>query len=417
MNTIRRILVAALCGLVLVSGTVIGPAGMARAAEPNGTLTVIKTLGEGDTPGTPLEGIVVQVNQVLGVSVNDPEAVADLVATDPEVLVDGGRYELGAPITTVTNSDGAAKATGLTDGVYLVREIPQREEDVAYSVVSPFLAAVGADGDRDVTVHAKNQIVSITLADSAEVLAPGDRYRMTTTSTVPAPDREGNLHRYSTVIDPHPLLVGPDGSGEPVVGRVWIDAGRRIELVPGDDYAVTTGRDGKLRVDFTDDALERLAALRSQPAAGARGAGVTPVAADRPGVQVHVEVDAAVTEEAVGMTFDSIARLYPDGRPVPDDWPSNAGAPVMSQPVTVRVLAPSELPPVEPTPSESGTPEPCPDCEGSRPGLPKTGAAGPASVGGASALGGGLVLFGWWRRRREREAAESVDDENEGRHV
>ena len=417
MNTIRRILVATLCGLVLVSGTVIGPAGMARAAEPNGTLTVIKTLGEGDTPGTPLEGIVLQVNQVLGVSVNDPEAVADLVATDPEVLVDGGRYELGAPITTVTDSGGAAKATGLTDGVYLVREIPQREEDVAYSVVSPFLAAVGADGDRDVTVHAKNQIVSITLADSAEVLAPGDRYRMTTTSTVPAPDREGNLHRYSTVIDPHPLLVGPDGSGEPVVGRVWIDAGRRIELVPGDDYAVTTGRDGKLRVDFTDDALERLAALRSQPAAGARGAGVTPVAADRPGVQVHVEVDAAVTEEAVGMTLDSIARLYPDGRSVPDDWPSKEGAPVMSQPVTVRVLAPSELPPVEPTPSESGTPEPCPDCEGSRPGLPKTGAAGPASVGGASALGGGLVLFGWWRRRREREAAESVDDEDEGRHV
>lgn len=417
MNTLRRILVAVLCGLVVVSGPVIGPAGLARAAEPNGTLTIIKTLGEGDTPGTPLEGIVLQMNQVLGVSVDDSEAVADLVATDPEVLVDGGRYELGAPITTVTDSDGAAKATGLTDGVYLVREIPQREEDVAYSVVSPFLAAVGADGDRDVTVHAKNQIVSITLADSAEVLAPGDRYRMTTTSTVPAPDREGNLHRYSTVIDPHPLLVGPNGSGEPVVGRVWIDAGRRIDLVPGDDYTVTTGRDGKLRIDFTDDALERLAELRSQFVGQARGE-ATPLAVDRPGVQVHVEVEAAVTEEALGMTLTSKARLYPDGRPVPEDWSSSVADAIVSQPVTVRVIEPAEPGPNDPVPTPAPeNPGACPNCDGRRPGLPKTGAAGPVSVGGASALGVGLVLFGWWRRRREREAAESVDDENEGRHV
>lgn len=348
-------------------------------AEATSSLTIVKTMGEGEVAGAPLAGITFRLNRILDVDAGTPEGLAAAVAADPTLLTDAGAHPLGPAIDVLTGADGHAVAASLPDGVYLVRELPSRTGDVAWSVIAPFLVALPGLGDaaapRDVVVHAKNQPLTVSGSITPGVVAPGEDVTLEFVGTVPAPDRDGALHRYHVVAEFDPVLIDRAATG------VWLQTSTGPVVLGAEDY--TTWVDpatGDLVVELTPAGLARLAALRLHD----------------PSVRVHVDYAARVAPDADGGT-QVWARfaLFTDGWPPPmssADLDEGAGS---ADVAVARAVV--RLP---------GSAEPAPTPPGARPGLaglPHTGAVATATLGGSGLALTAFLLLLLARRRRDDE--------------
>lgn len=388
---IARAALTSLLGLLTVAVSVLGLPAVAQAAD-TGVFTLHKTLGEGDTPGTPLAGITFTLRQLGGVAVTDQQQLNELSKSDPRILANGGNYPLGEAINLVTDSNGVGIATGLPDGVYLVTEVPTRIGDVAYSVVEPFLIAIGYQGDRDIEVWAKNQAIAISLETSASEISPGEVLSVTATGTVPAPDRNGELHRYVIVVETDPLFL------DPMVGRVWIaSSAGDIELVEGADYTVQWDpASHQMIVSLTDLGLKKLAQARLNSPDTTVKVRLDGRAANPDGTRPE---SGQSTIDASRMNFR--AALFVDGWSVPATAEARIRQGVSSnlQVVQVTVKPPSTTTVVP----GASTPESKP------PALPESLAASGGLFAGGGILAAGLiclVLFLILRRRREEDEDE-----------
>lgn len=390
-------------GAIMLSLAVVG-APAASSAAGLGTLTLHKTQGEGDTPGAPLEGIQFQLQQLHGVSVTDPVSLNELATRDPRVLADGGEYPLAAPIAMTTNAQGTATASDLADGVYLVKELPSRSGDVAYSVIEPFLIAVGYEGNRDVEVWAKNQAVTITLMVSKNTVMEGEVFSVTAQGTVPAPDRDGRLHRYVVVVETDPLFL------DPMVGRVWISSALGdIELQEGRDYMVAWNSElHHMMVTLTPEGLATLASIRI-------GAPDTRVNVRLDGRAGPSDCPAGEGDTGSNHANDGCGRLmfaaalFVDGWSLPATGVAMLEHGIESNLQMVTVLAPGAT--LQPSPTSSSAPGEVAPQASEPTSLPEI----LASSGGLFAGGGVLaiaavcfMLFAVLRRSREDEEDEAV---------
>lgn len=329
-----RVALAVSLTLVVLLGGGGHPALSPARAAAAGTLTILKTLGEGDTPGQPLAGIEFTAQLVRDMPLTDSQTLATIAATTPDALAGAG-HDLAAPIPLTTDASGRAVAQGLADGVYLVREVPTRVGDVAYSVVAPFFVAVGLPDERgvaqrDVVVHAKNQPVSLTMTGTPQTVAPGESFTLGLHGTVPAPDRDGALHRYVMVVQIDPHLE------QPTLGRVWISAGGvDTPLVEGADFVTQWDAAGHLvKVELTPAGLAKLAAIRKQ----------------HPDTHVHAEISGTIagdTPDGVHLSF--IGALFTDGWELPATLAAAVEHGIRAS-TTTRVVAPGATTPPAVTP-------------------------------------------------------------------
>lgn len=367
---------------VMTMGIVL-PAVPAKGADPaTGSLTIVKTVGEGETPGRPLEDIPFRVNRILDVALTTPEGLGDLVAADPSILAAATpNHRFGPDILVSTDAQGRAVAAGLERGVYLVREIPSRSGDVAWSELAPFLVAVPAsDGTADVVVHAKNQPIQLSATVGPDTVSPGGSVLFHVVGTVPAVDRRGRLHRYVITSAVDALLVNP------VVEKVWIEStSGRVDLTPGVHYTVRVDPvTGVLLTELTEEGLAVLAAHRlGDPAA-----------------TVHLQLAAKVSPEAgQGAVLGGRFGLFVDGWPVPEAGvqPACLACSVTAS-AAVRVVVANE----PPAPA-SGVTEIWSRLANTGGGAAATAAGGVAAI---PVLLGLLLMVG--RRRRQDEKPQEA---------
>lgn len=395
-----RIRLMVLLGAIVMSFAVVcAPA--ASSAADLGTFTLHKTEGEGDTPGTPIEGIQFQLQQLQGISVTDQASLNELSTRDPRVLADGGEYLLAAPIAMTTDAQGIATASGLADGVYLVKELPSRSGDVAYSVIEPFLIAIGYEGKRDIVVWAKNQAVTITLAVSKNPVVEGDVFSVTAQGTVPAPDRDEKLHRYVVVVETDPLFL------DPMVGRVWISSALGdVELQEGRDYTATWNSEFRqMMVTLTPHGLSTLAPIRLHAPdthVNVRLDGRTGTPSCHAGTPGNSSSGDSATLICERLTF--MSALFVDGWAVPTTQDKLLSQGILSNPQFVDVIAPNATDEVvDPSMRPGSEPTQLPDILVASGGL----FAGGALLTAATLC---VLLFFMftWRRSDEDEEQELV---------
>ncbi|MBM7825911.1 fimbrial isopeptide formation D2 family protein [Arcanobacterium pluranimalium] len=388
-STQRHAILPILVFLALISSLLLVP--VAAQAQSDTDVVIHKTQGEGDTPGMPLSGITFEVLPVIGATSADTESLVAEMKTNP--MLDG--HQLGAPIKAVSNSQGDALFPALPDAIYLVREIPSRVGNVAYSVISPFLiglpqmATTQANGAQTLTVYAKNQPLAISITSTPQdSVRPGSSVMWHIQSNVPAPDRNGLLHNY--------VLVSRLDSAlqyEGVNGLVITDGSSTLTLDPNADYTVAFDpATNSVVVKLTPSGLAKLAAMRFKA----------------PQTNVMLDIKTTVRPDTPqGAVVKNEVQLFPDG------WPVNGSAGVaigaVSDVSNVTVVAPS------PTPSPA-TPQ-CPPqgCEASVISviLAKTGAyLKEIIIGAVGFLVVGFVLFFIARKRRKDDAEPAVDSPN-----
>lgn len=407
-RTATRVVVvlAVLCALV----GLLAPAGtpwLPRAMAATNTLVLDKHAGEGTTAGQPLAGIDFKVNRILDVDATSAEQLNALVAEQPAVLTDDPGHPLGTDVLLTTDADGRATATGLPDGVYLVRELPSRTGDVAWSVATPFLVALPtSSGNRSPVVSLKDQPLGVDVTLSPTEVVPGEQVRVTITGQVPAPDVRGRLYRYVMVTRLDDNLPFEQ------MGQVSITGAFGTQLLdPATDWTWRVdAATGAVAVELTPAGLAKLAALR----------------AGHPEVRVVVTMVARAASGAAGRQLTVMTNLFTDGWPVPADlalaWADGAAV----AEATVRVV-PAACPDCAPSPSQAPAPSatpcptctlapatPCPTCQAPAPAVPSAAPRAPwrglAGTGAvvtplALAVGAGLVGTGLWlllaRRRRD----------------
>ncbi len=351
--------------------------GLAAPAHAAGsTLTLIKSEGEGDTPGQPLEGIRFQLNRLEDVDATSPEQVAELVAADPEVLTSDSHYAKGPDVIVTTDASGHASSDVLPDGVYLVQELPSREGNIGWSVATPFLVALpAADGARDVQVQVKNQPEAIEIAVGSKQVCADDDFTVSLAGSVPAPDRKGRLHNYALVTEHDPAML------DAAAADVWVESlDGRVDLVEGVHYR---WRHGSIIMELTDKGLAELARTRS----------------GHPETRVHMtytgRIDPA-TPEGTRMGFDG--HLFTDGRAVPRDRAEYASSSAATMSDSATYACPT-------------TPLPAPPDEGRGEGrgLASTGAETSPWVIGGAVLASimGAMLLGLARQRHNPNDQES----------
>lgn len=336
----------------------------AFAAQPTGTLTVIKHKGEGELEGIPnpepMQGVLFQVNRLVGLQTQSQQELGELVKKEPWLLTSDPGYEMDLAVRATTDVEGKAVFTDLPYGVYVVQEIPDYSSDAQYSVVPPFLISVPAsDGNGNVQVYAKNQQLLVKkIAEITETQA-GKLVTWRVRSQVPAPDVRGKLYQFIVrdTLDEHLELAAA-----PVVTIARPDLVRRLDE-PGDytyTYDATTRR---FELTMTEAGLSKLAEMRNGHPEGVIDVALpTRVRANTPdGTRIlnvaHVYPEGydpnRVGGFATGGIESQVAGVWiRRGTPVPDptdSWP----------PVNWPDLDPIEGPDIHPCP----TCQPCPDCQ------------------------------------------------------
>ncbi len=302
-------------------------------ADGGTDVSIHKTLGEGDTPGTPLEGISFEAIPVLDSRASDHDALVAEMKTNPYLH----GYQLGTPIKAVSNSQGDALFSRLPDATYLVREIPSRVGDVAYTVISPFLievpdmAITRDDGNKSLRVYAKNQPLSIKITPyPSSRVTPGEPVQWDIQANVPAPDVNGSLHTYivTSKLDSALKYQG--------VSSVVISDGNSSEtLTENIDYIVVFDPNlNTVTIKLTNQGLAKLARMRLSA----------------PQTAVHIKlqsiVDSNVSDEQI---IKNTAQLFPDGWADTANVVGAAGTAtdvanisVVSQPVVTSPQCPEE---------------------------------------------------------------------------
>jgi len=389
---VRRLVAALVAVLLTGAGTGTPMTASAASGAGSNTLVLVKRAGEGEAPGESLEGIVLQVNQVLDVNLASADELRQLVNEQPAVLTPASRHRMGPDHRAVTDSDGRARVDGLPNGVYLVRERPSRVGNVAYSVATPFLVALPnpqyhPDQKRSHTVEValKDQPISVQIAATPSTVAPCDQVHLRLTGTAPEPDVHDKLYRYVMVTTMDPALTDRQ------VRRVWIDTGAStVALTRGRDWTSRVdARSHAVVIDLTESGLARLARTRS----------------DNPRVRVEAEVVATASCQSVeGRRLTMSVGLFPDGWQPPTDLGRITDTAASTAQTSVLVAAHA-------TPSSSVAP-PAPDRPGTNspglvgPGLPSTGALGAAGGIGTVIVAVIAVLVVVRRRQRDKEESQ-----------
>lgn len=253
----------------------------AQESQP-GSLTIHKIQSALDTPGQPLEEVTFQLNRAL------PNG------------------ELGTPITAVVDKHrGAAHFPDLAAGTYLVQELPSRAGDVARAVAAPQQVSIPQEELFDVHLTPKPQTPTLIKSAASAVVSPGDIFSYTLEGNVPAPDRNGALHRY---VIKDELPAGLSLSGNSAL-ELRADS-QRWPLQLNQDYTIDTVGNNAIRAAFTTQGLEVLAQKRTA----------------NPDLRVHFSFEVIAAEDLAGNTqLRNIAYFYPDGFPetTPDSVSSN----------------------------------------------------------------------------------------------
>ena len=457
LTRLRTQTIARMCALVVSALLMLVAAavpsgqfsGQAGAAEPTGTLTVIKHEGEGELESIsnpqPMEGVLFQVNRLVGLQAQSQQELGELARKEPWLLTSDPGYEMDLAVRATTDVEGKAVFTDLPYGVYVVQEIPDYSNDAQNSVVPPFLIAVpDASGNPDVLVYAKNQQLLVNKIAEVTETEAGSLVTWRVRSQVPAPDVRGKLYQFIVrdTLDEH-----LDLAGAPIVTIARPDLARRLN--EPEDYTYTyDAATRRFELTMTEAGLAKLAEMRNgHPDTVIDIALPTRVKADTPDdtriVNVaHIYPEGYDPNEVGGFATGGIESRVAGvwirrGTPVPDPtdpWP----------PVNWPDLDPIEGPDIRLCP----TCEPCPDCqsaptEQNRPGtidriinrvtghdpndasqankplrdrLASTGANVIwLFIGALILVGLGVWLLIWRRRKKDEEPASETTETGEQR--
>ena len=289
----------------------------------------------------PIEGVRFQIQRIDGLDLTTSTGWQDATKLKVEDFYAGGSEfgRLGSPREALTDASGNAHfdipAGEL--GFYYVTEVPGPAQDKSLSVINPFIVSVPrtelagrSSWEYDITVNAKDQRLGINKAANRARATVGDEVRFTTSATVPAPQSDGRIYRYE-IIDP--LVNELDYIGNPEV--TLTDGHGKKELLPSDDYTVSTHNARVVRMQLTSSGLEKLAAMRD----------------GNPGTQVTFSFAAKVNVRPDGGIIPNTSYLLTSGYPDFDQDKPDKGVP--SNKVTVKV--PEESPSTTATASRSNS--------------------------------------------------------------
>ncbi|GAB3945101.1 isopeptide-forming domain-containing fimbrial protein [Corynebacterium tapiri] len=233
------------------------------------------------------ENSLIEVTALPEIKASSQQELADQAQQNPALLTLSAHPDHGASSTMSTGSSSTALFSGLSEGVYLVREVPQWQGDILAEIASPVLVLLRG-GD---TVRMSLKAEPVTVTKSADVSSAriGQRVTYTIDAGIPHPDSLGRLHRFviSDDLDPRLKLVeaqqptlSPDGA---------LDAAR--------DYTLET-TPSRVALTFTDHGLSTLAQHRQT----------------HPNARVRLTLVTEVTGGAVGKKIDNTAQVLIDGR-------------------------------------------------------------------------------------------------------
>lgn len=260
------------------------------------SLTILKTDGVGQESGIPIEGVPFQINRLLDLPPTPQAELATMVQQNIAVLTDASPHPMGPALAAITDEEGLARFNNLEPGVYLVREQAYRIGNTDYLQSTPFLVSVpevGENQTNDVLIRTKNQPLPVVKETDKFCVDNNDPARLTITTGVPEPDKNGELHQYA--------VVDPIDSRMKYLGNLQVSiAGNGAqELSEGTDYRYSfDDSSDSVIIQFTDSGLSKLAAARH----------------GHPETRVVTSFDATVQDwVAVGEIVPNTAYLIPDG--------------------------------------------------------------------------------------------------------
>ncbi|QPK79513.1 SpaH/EbpB family LPXTG-anchored major pilin [Corynebacterium lizhenjunii] len=360
----------------------------------------------------PIQGVEFFAQRVDNVDLTTNDGWQQAEALKPTQFFEGGdqREHLGQRYIATTGADGVATFADLPLGLYLVTENHATAQRQNLSLVAPFLIALPATNETgdawnyDVTVQAKDQLITATKQANRTCVAQGQTIEYGVSTTLPAPDADGNITSLS-ISDPL------EAAQRYVEGSTEVLVGASESSLQADDYTVSV-QDNTVTLTLTDKGLATLAPKRL----------------GKPDLQLTWKfiVDVVATQDKIR----NKAYVTPPGYPAFDrerltGVPSNQTTvrmpckePQDPKPIPIPVPDPnnpSTTPPKQPgtptapgtpisqqTPPGQSTPGTTPPKANQRTGLSNTG----ASVFGILGLAVLLIAFGLFllSRRNEREA-------------
>ncbi|WP_151641198.1 SpaH/EbpB family LPXTG-anchored major pilin [Corynebacterium sp. 11A] len=373
-----------------------------------GELTVHKALGDpltqfgdptnpdADLSREPIKDLQFQIRRITDVDLTTNEGWRvreDIYIAD---YFEGGRKDdkLGQVYTASTDDNGAAHFSGLPIGAYLVQELPSAAQKNSLSLVSPFIVTIPttnpdnrSEWTYSVEVNAKDQRIMANKDVSATCIEAGDTITYGISSTTPAPDHNGMIHRFE-IADP----ISPELEFIKLKSKVSIQRpGRDPEnLHTDEDFSVVlTG--GVAVLKLQDKGLEKLAKLRS----------------GNPETTVSWTFEATGPAEATGQKIHNRGHVLVEGYPQFDPL-TTPGVPtnrVTTQvgnctPTTSDVQTPVTDPEMPGDTDEPTTGKPGTDSPGSSGGSSGPLASTGASVIGLVIAGALLVAIGTWLSTR-----------------
>ncbi|WP_151549956.1 MULTISPECIES: SpaH/EbpB family LPXTG-anchored major pilin [Corynebacterium] len=394
-----------------------------------GELTIHKALGDpltqfgdptnpdADLSREPIPGLQFQIQRVMDIDEVDIDLTTNAgwyklrKSNIADYFEGSGRdVSLGQAYTAVTDDNGAAHFSELPIGAYLVQELPSAAQKNSLSLVSPFIVTIPmtnpdnrSEWTYSVEVNAKDQRIMANKDVSATCIEAGDTITYGISSTTPAPDHNGVIHRFE-IADP----ISPELEFIKLKSKISIQQpgpdGKNITLHADEDFSVVlTG--GVVVMKLQDKGLEKLAKLRS----------------GNPETTVSWTFEATGPAEATGQKIHNRGHVLVEGYPQFDPL-TTPGVPtnrVTTQvgnctPTTSDVQTPvtdPEMPGDTDEPTTQATGKPGTDSPGSSGGgssQSSGGSSGPLASTGASVIG--LVIVGallvaigtWLSTRRGR---------------
>lgn len=363
-----------------------------------GELTVHKALGDpltqfgdptnpdADLSREPIQGLQFQVQRIKNIDLTTNRGWSEFEGGNIADYFEGGSKveNLDKEARTATTDDnGAAHFSELPIGAYLVQELPSAAQKNSVSLVSTFIVTIPmtnpdnrSEWTYEVEVNAKDQRIMANKDVSATCIEAGDTITYGISSTTPAPDHNGMIHRFE-IADP----ISPELEFIKLKSKVSIQrpGGDPHDLHEDEDFSVVlTG--GVAVLKLQDSGLEKLAKLRS----------------GNPETTVSWTFEATGPAEATGQKIHNRGYVLVEGYPQFD--PLTAPG-VQTNRVTTQVgnctptTSDVETPVTDPQ-MPGDTDEPTTSTQTGEPGTDSPGSSGVGSSQGSSGSSGPLASTG-----------------------
>ncbi|MBV7282597.1 SpaH/EbpB family LPXTG-anchored major pilin [Corynebacterium sp. TAE3-ERU30] len=364
-----------------------------------GELTVHKALGDpltqfgdptnpdADLSREPIQGLKFQIQRIEGIDLTTNDGWYELEDSFIVDYFEGGREvdNLGQAYIEETDDNGVAHFKELPIGAYLVQELPSAAQKDSLSLVSPFIVTIPttnpdnrSEWTYSVEVNAKDQRIMANKDVSATCIEAGDTITYGISSTTPAPDHNGVIHRFE-IADP----ISPELEFIKLKSKVSIQQpgpdGKNITLHADEDFSVVlTG--GVAVLKLQDRGLEKLAKLRS----------------GNPETTVSWTFEATGPAEATGQKIHNRGYVLVEGYPQFDPLTTPG---VQTNRVTTQVgsctptTSDVETPVTDPQ-MPGDTDEPTTSTQTGEPGTDSPGSSGGGSSSGSSGSSGPLASTG-----------------------